>query len=1677
VGSRLSTHLDFNLEQAVIDRFDDVVAACAGRIAVAAPDRHLSYQDLAAESYRISAGLARIALASRRIALFCPHEAASVAAILGVLRSGKSWVPLDPRDPAARLTERWHDAGEPPLVCARAHQAKAREVAGASVLVLDQLGGASAPTDKASPHDEAYLLYTSGSTGRPKGVLQSQRNLLYHARAYASSLALRPEDRIALVASLAVDAALMDMFGALLVGASLHLWDARRLGAEGLSDWLGRNAITIYHSTPTLFRFWAREQTRCLPDLRRVVLGGEAASREDFDLFRRVCGEGAVLVNGLGPTESTTALQAFFTHRSRVGAGLLPVGRPVAGTEVVLYADDQAQADLGELAIRSPYIALGYWQRPELDRAVFLPDPDGGDRRIYRTGDRLQRLDDGSFLFLGRCDQRLKLHGWTIEPAEIEARLRASPGIAEAAVVLTEGPGEPCLTAFVCCRPGEAPSEAALTARLRAELPQPAVPARIVAVESFPLTTSGKLDRRTLAAMPSLRQGGRSPRGAVETWVAAAYSDLLAVAEVGADDDFFALGGHSLLALRLLSRIRECFGVQLTLASLFEATTPAALAARIATPTGRPLIPGVQPRARDERPLLSFGQERLLFLDRLAPGDPTYHVPALARLRGEIDPEALDLALREVVGRHEALRSRFALEGGEPRLRLVDDTALPFDIVALPEATGSEPLAAALSVARNRAREPFDLGQGPLLRVALIRLGADDTLLLLTAHHIAVDGWSMRQLFAEWSAAYARRCRGETAEPSPPHLQYSDYSTWQRRTLDGPLALRLCSYWQARLAGVPALQLPSDRPRPPLPSRRGGCCSFEIPAALAGQLRRLAQETATTLYTVLLASYGVLLGRHAQQDDFVIASPVAGRGHPDFDDVVGTFINTLPLRLDLSGSPTVREVLARTRRTFLDALANADLPFEQVVAALGSDRDPSSTPLAQAMLIVHQGPPAQLRAAGVAVEPIELHLGVAMFDLTLTVRDMRGEPDDPPDDRLLAWFEYACDLFDQRTIERLRDRWLCVLGAFADDRDRPVAELEILPPSERAYLARELNATQRAYHLDVSVGARIFATAARHPDAVAVLFQHEQLRYRELLQWSRRIASQVVDRGVAPGALVPVIADRGLELVPALLGVLAANAAFVPMDADWPQARLQAALHRIRPVVVLVDQANAELPVLAEYPHLVLQRHPASGDSDEGTLLAAPPPSPEAPVYGFFTSGSTGEPKLALVAHRGLANRFAWMDEAFGDDPPVTLQTTPHVFDSAVWQLLWPLCRGGRAVVPGTPSLLTGREIVDLVERHGVTIVDFVPSVLDALLPQLASDARLERRLCSLRDVVVGGEALLPATLRALRRSLQGVRVTNLYGPTEATIGCIAAVLAGDEAEVPIGRPIANVQAVVLDQRQCLVPLGVPGELCLGGACLGLGYFGDEVATRRSFIRNPIAELGGDVLYRTGDRVCQRGDGAFRFLGRCDDQIKLRGLRIEPAEVEAALRGHPAVREAFVSVGSSPCGEPELWAWTAPAPLPPDLLGFLRARLPSAMIPTRLMACEALPRLPGGKVDRRALPPPLAVSPGRAALGHAWGATERIVAEIWQGLAVDATLPTRSFFEAGGTSLLALRVHFELERRLGRTLALVDLFRYPTIAALAAHLDGRAEGTASISVPNLDRRARTIERRRRRKRG
>ncbi|HSF38669.1 MAG TPA: amino acid adenylation domain-containing protein, partial [Thermoanaerobaculia bacterium] len=1283
---------------------------------------------------------------------------------------------------------------------------------------------------------------------------------------------------------------------------------------------------------------------------------------------------------------------------------------------------------------------------------AFVPDERAAGGRLYRTGDLGRWLPDGSLESVGRRDAQLKIRGQRVEPGEVESRLNALPGVREAVVVAWEEAGEPFLAAYLLA---PCPETEALRRALRERLPEAMVPSVFVEVERWPLTRTGKVDRRALPAPErGSGDGWVAPRGPVEEILASLWAEVLGVERAGAHDDFFALGGHSLRAAQLVSRVRRSLGVELALRAVFEEPTVAGLASRVEEAlrggqVGRPpleRLPRPLPEGLPEAGALSFAQERLWFLDRLQPGSGAYNMPAALRLTGPLDLPALAAGFAEVVRRHEVLRTAFAEVSGVP-VPVVAPPGPPLlplvDLGGLPAGLHD---GEAARIVREEVGLPFDLARGPLLRLQALRLGEHEHLVLLTLHHIAADGWSLAVFAREVAALYAAFSRGEASPLPELPLQYADFAAWQRRWLTGEALERDLAWWRQRLAGAPELlELPADRPRPAAPSGRVRGRSFVLPGALAAELGATARRQGSTLFMLLLAAFQAWLHRLTGEEDLCVGTPVAGRTEVETEGLIGLFANTLVLRGHPAGPLPLRELVARARETVLAAHAHQDLPFERLVEELRPERALGRSPLFQVLLVLQNTPGGPVRIPGLDLEVQALPAGGAKLDLSLTLREVP--------EGLSGRIEYAADLFDDVTVGRWQEQLTNLLASLGGRLDEPVSSLPLLGEGARHQLLVEWNDTAAASGRDsLCLHTLVVEQGERTPDAVAVISESGDLTYRDLLERSRRLAALLAAAGIGPGSFVPLAMGSSPELVVGMLAVMRAGAAFVPLDPEWPEARRREVLDELADLSagIVLTEDGPEPP-----------RGNRTGVGETG---------PESPVYAIYTSGSTGRPKGVVVPHRGIVNRFLWMDRRFGAAAERVLQTTRPVYDSFVWQAFWPLTRGGRTVLTPSRWGLDPDALAGAIERHGITMADFVPSVFNLLVDRMVKGDEPLERLATLRAVVVGGEEMDLGAARAFRRLFPQVLAVNLYGPTEASIGCICHPVGEERRDrVPIGRPIDNVAALVLDPAGNPAPAGVPGELCLAGRCVGSGYLKDPEKTGRAFVPSPLGPIGGPGpgrMYRTGDRARWLPDGSLEFLGRLDHQVKIRGLRVELGEVEAALRQDPRVtRAAVLALGDRP-GDRRLVACVVCDRSSPcsaqDLRQGLLGLLPAPLVPSSFVFLETLPLGPGGKVDRKALarlaaPPEAARSAPVDAPGDRFGSPqEEILAGIWtEVLHPSAPIgPGDDFFALGGHSLLATRVTSRVRRAFGVELPLRTLFEEPVLAGLARRIAVIAAGLA-----------------------
>ncbi|MFD0279912.1 amino acid adenylation domain-containing protein, partial [Kitasatospora sp. NPDC127111] len=1498
------------------------MAADPNAVAVVDGGTTVRYRELDERSSRLAQLLAARGVGPERIvALALPRSAELVVAVLAVLKAGAGYLPLDPEYPPARLAHMVTDAGPAVVLATAATQGKLPE--GHEILLLDDpavladLAGRPAhePAVEHSLDHPAYVIYTSGSTGVPKGVVMPAAGLLNLLQWHHRAVGGEPGTRTAQFTAISFDVSAQEVLSSVAFGKTLVIPDEEvRRDAARFAEWLDRQRVEELFAPNLVLEALAEaavEQGRTLPNLRTVAQAGEALtlSRPVREFHRSA--PGRRLHNHYGPTETHVATALALGADPDAWRLPAPIGRPIANTRVYVLdggLQPVAPGVVGELYLAGAGLARGYLGRPALTAERFTADPYGREPggRMYRTGDLVRWNPDGELEFVGRADHQVKIRGFRIEPGEIENVLTDHPDIAQAAVLVREDqPGTPRLIAYVVGREALRPEQ--VREFTRGRLPEHMVPAAVVPLERLPLTPNGKLDRAALPAPDfTLAGSGREARTPQEQIVCDLYAQVLGLPRVGVDDDFFELGGHSLLATRLIARIRAAFSVELGLRTLFEARTAAAVAARLDL-AGPARLALTKQRLPEAVPL-SFAQRRLWFLHKMEGPSATYNIPLALRLTGELDRDALRAALADVVARHESLRTVFPEADGTPYQRVLDAVTIEPVLITTTEADLTEHLLRA-------ARHPFDLAAEPPLRAELFELSVREHVLLLVIHHIAGDGWSLGPLAADLTRAYAARAEGHAPDWTPLPVQYADYTLWQNELLgdqndpDSLFATQV-DYWTKALAHLPdQLTLPTDRPRPTVMTYRGDYLTVDIDPGLHRRLTETARASGASLFMVLQAGLAALLHRLGAGTDIPLGSPIAGRTDQALDHLIGFFVNTLVLRTDLSGDPSFTDLIARVRETSLAAYAHQDVPFEYLVEVLNPTRTLAHHPLFQIMLALQNAPQGAFQLPGLHVDVTPGRTGTAKFDLFFSLAEQRGPNGEPHG--ITGAVEYSSDIYDPHTVRELFDRWVRLLDTATTHPDQPVGHIDLLTAEEHHRVLDTWLDTAVEVGADL-LPARFARQAAATPQAVALISGDTTLTYRELDARANRLARALLRHGAGPERLVALALPRSADLVVALLAVLKTGAAYLPLDPDHPAARVGYVLADARPALLLTDtRTDQRVPADGGSPRLVLDSAevqavladcPDTDPAATGTAIA-----PESAAYVIYTSGSTGRPKGVVVPHAALVNFLAAMDRKVPLRPEDRLlAVTTVAFDIAALELYHPLLSGAAVVLAPKEAVPQPSAVLELIAHHGVTVLQGTPSLWQLLVshdPEALHGLRM----------LVGGEAL-PGTLAEAMRALTDDLV-NLYGPTETTIWSTAAQLAGGSGAPPIGRPIANTRAYVLDGGLQPVAPGVVGELYLAGAGLARGYLGRPALTAERFTADPYGREPGGRMYRTGDLVRWNPDGELEFLGRADHQVKIRGFRIEPGEIENVLTDHPDIAQAAVLVREDQPGTPRLIAY------------------------------------------------------------------------------------------------------------------------------------------------------------------
>lgn len=1669
-------------------------------IALSSSEERLSHREFDRRVNRLAHHLRELGAGPERpVGVLLERSVDLVVAIVAVVRAGAPYLPLDPAHPAPRNADVLRDADAELVVTTAALGEPADGAprrAGCTAVAVDADARriASRPADGSLPaplpDQLAYVFYTSGSTGRPKGVMVTHRAAHNQIRWQIDRFGLGPGEAVLLKTNVTFDDSVVEVFATLASGARLVLAEPHgHRDPEYLRTVMAEEEVTYVRFVPTMLAALLEHGGDApLPALRVVKSAGEALSQE---LAGRCLGAlDAELFNAYGPTETAVNVTAA---RCLPGAPRVTIGRPVDNTRCYVLDDRMNQQPVGVpgmLYVGGVQLARGYLGRPGLTAEQFVPDPFGPPGgRLYRTGDLVRRRADGEIEYLGRADRQVKLRGTRIELGEIESVLAEHPAVTQAVVsARDDGPDGPRLVAHVLPGDSGAPAARELRGWLIGRLPAYMVPAAFVVMDAFPQLPSGKVDRRRLPAPGDAGQsagdapGGerQPPEGETERELARIWAETLGAADVGRHDSFFDLGGHSLLAVQALFAVRERWGRHVPLRTLFESPTVAAFAARLAETTAGPAaLPPVPPRPDGSSPV-SAAEARIWFADRLDPGDPAYNIPVVCRLHGPVDTAALVRALGTLPAAHEALRTSFPSVDGVPVREVAPAAELPVHQADLRRRPPAERDAALAELLAAQGGEPFDLARGPLARAAVVRLTEQETVLSLTVHHVVADGWSVRVLLADLGAAYgaARDAAPGTTPPARAGraLGAGDYAAWHQEVLTDAVRAAEAEHWRERLTGLGCQELPTDRPRRGADSGSSGATHhFVLPPEVAARVRELAEEENCTPFMVLLAGYAAVLARHCDTDEVVLTMPVADRDRPELRDVVGLLLNTVALRLPAPGGWSFRRVLREVRAVTLDAFEHRLLPFDQVVEDLHLD----GRALTRYSVSMEPMPTGPLPFAdGLRIEPEPFRPEFAKAELALAwEEDGRGG--------LAGWLGHRTGLFDAARIERLAGHLVTLLRTGTASPASPLSSLRMLTDAERAALAPGSDEAtppgpQRTLH------GLVLEQIARTPDATAVVAGATALTYRQLGERASRLARHLTAQGVEPGTLVGIGLGRGAAQPVAVLGVLLAGAAYVALDPDHPRARLRRLLSDSGAALVVTDRPWAAAFEGAGPRVLVLgDEADAVADRDATVPATAGAVAPGALAYLAYTSGTTGSPKGVRTPHAAAA---AYLRDhvgggRFGLGPSDTvLQLARLAFDASVRDLLGPLTTGARVVLCEGAWAADPARLVAAVDRHEVTcLLSVVPTLLRALLA--AAETSGGEHGARLRLILTAGEALQLTDAARARAVFRGrPTVVNQYGPTEGTMTTTSApVVPGpdDTGPAPLGTPVAGARVWIVDRYGDLAPVGVPGEVWIGGGRLADGYHGRPGLTAERFVPEPFSGVPGARAYRTGDLARREADGTWTFLGRNDDQVKIRGHRVEPAGVESVLRTLPGVTEAAVGTTGGPDtgSGVRLVAWVAPETLDP---GALRDRLlellPEHQVPALLHPLPALPRTANGKVDRAALARTAHTAEEKRTGRHAAPRTaaERFVADAFDEVLGEERVGPRpvgredDFFARGGHSLLAARLAARLEPFAGRQVPLRRVLELRTVAALAAWLDGAAASApAHDARPHADVPSRT----------
>ena len=1653
---------------AIHQLFEEQVRRTPSTIAVVHGKQQLTYRELNDRANQLARYLQRQGVGPcEHVAICLTHSTQMLVAILGILKAGGTYVPIDPGHPTHGIAVMLADARPRLLLSETGLAGKLTRLetqptfldAEAQVIAREETSDLRC---NVTGNDLAYIIYTSGSTGEPKGVMIRHSSLVNYI-CWANQIYLRKRPfNFALYSSLAFDLTVTSIFTPLTSGSRIHIYQQReRLTA--LPDILADDQVEVLKLTPSHLSL-IKDRDNSGSRVKILIAGGEALETGLARRIRESFGGHVEIFNEYGPTEATVGSMIYKYDPAKDEREFVPVGAPAANTQI--YVLDQnlgpvAENIIGELCISGAGLALGYLNKDELTRARFVDHPFIAGGKLYRSGDRARWLPEGVLEYVGRNDEQVKFHGHRVELNHIRSTLNRHPQVRDSVIVVVkDSRGNDVMLAYYVSRQ---PLDAAELRRFLSEhIVEETVPNIFVHLRRLPLNLNGKVNQQALPTLKQVRESLRrefvAPRTETERQLAKAWMQVLGVERVGIHENFFELGGHSLLATQLISRMRDGLRVEVPLRSLFEAPTIAGLAEMIEKKGGAEpatQIPPLVPVSRDRKLPLSFAQQRLWFVDKLQPGNHSYHVPAALRLSGPLNLRVLEQTLTELLRRHEVLRTNFPTVDGSPVQRILPATDFQLPVIDLRSCTEEERQAKVAGMIEAETRRPFDLENELLVRVIVVRLAGEEQVVFFMLHHIVSDAWSTGILVNEVSTLYRAFLNGERSPLPELPVQYADYAVWQREWLSGEVLDNEIAYWKKELAGIaPVLQLPADHSRPPVQKFEGASESYQLSERVVQRLKEISRREGVTLFMTMLAAFKALLYRYTNQEDLLVGAPISGRNLLETENLIGFFTNTLALRTRVTPRSSFVGLLQQVRDVVFRAYAHQELPFEKLVEELNPERSLSHTPLLQVVFGYYNNEDETLELPGVKLSPIGFKSKTAKFDLVHNVAENSG--------KLSGSILYNTDLFDPDTIRRMARHYTFLLSALAENPQQSIAELPLLADDEKQLLLSGWNNTRAEHPSELCVHQLFERHAEATPDALAVASEAGEVSYAELNRRANRLAYFLRERGVGPEIPVCILLERSVEMIVAALAVLKAGGAYVPLDPATPMQRLSFLLEDSQSPVLLTEERLAEtLP--AHWGQVVLIDTESFDEYDARNPIGRITPASLA--YVVYTSGSTGQPKGVQVQHDGLLNLVHWHIGTYNiSSADRATQLAGPAFDASIWEI-WPYLAAGASVHIAPDDIrLNVSSLIDWL-RHKAITIGFLPTPLAEIIVDQPWSSR-----SALRFLLTGGDKLH----RGLQRR-QPFALVNHYGPSENTVVTTCANVARGEAPPAIGSPIDNTEVYVLDAWFAPVPVGVAGEIYIGGRGLARGYAGRPDLTAERFIPNHFSEHAGSRIYRTGDLARRTADGQLHFIGRVDQQIKLRGFRIEPGEIEGQLVQHPQVTQAAVVLRRHSAANEQLVAYVVVEPgcEVSEVKEFLKQRLPDYMIPTVFLKLPALPLTQNGKVDHPLLPDVPATLETEM-VERPFTPLEELVAQVWSEVLGTEGIGLRAnFFEIGGDSIKAAIIVNRLQQHLNRIIHVVTIFDAPTIEQYSAYLqqhygDAVGENFGSTSPPDFDELRRLV---------